>query len=317
MQIASGMMALFSVLIPARIWYPPDQALKVSVKSDVAVNLVLVDFYTGKSMDTDGSTEISPGSAEVDLRELFKKTQAPSRFASAACYILYAVPKGKPLAEFVGTPLVVEVRVDKRAPGEGPIVIKIEPLRYAVMSTDHGDMTLAFYYDVAPNTVTSFLTLAEEGFYDGLTFHRIVPGFVVQGGDPRGTGIGGPGYQVDAEFNDRLHEEGVLSMARSGDPLEPQGMPPRSEFANSAGSQFFICLGRTEHLDKRYTAFGKVVAGMDTFRSMAKVPLVGDPRMGRPEKPPVVRKLEVRTVTSRQNPYKDLFPQSAKPESTP
>lgn len=300
MQVAGGLLMLFSVLIPSRIWYPPDQPLKLTIKADAPVNLVLTDFTTGKEVETDKPTEVAPGK-EVNLKEVF--TKAPVPFTAPECYILYAVPKGKTVAEFVGTPLVISVRTDKR--DDQPIVIKVEPMRYVVMSTDHGDMTFAFWYDVAPATVDTFLSLCEEGFYDGLTFHRIIPGFVVQGGDPRGNGMGGPGYHIDAEFNDRPHIEGVLSMARNGDPLEPQGLPPRSEFANSAGSQFFICLARKEHLDRRYTAFGRVISGMDTARSMAKVTLV-DARAGRPEKPPIIRKAEVKVVTADQNPYKDL-----------
>jgi cyclophilin family peptidyl-prolyl cis-trans isomerase len=96
-------------------------------------------------------------------------------------------------------------------------------------------------------------------------------------------------------------------MARNGDPLEPQGLPPRAEYANSAGSQFFICLARKEHLDRRYTAFGRVTSGIEAVRAIAKVPLA-DVRTGKPEKPPVIKKLEVKAVTAQQNPYKDLFP---------
>ena len=162
------------------------------------------------------------------------------QLTASGTYILFAVPKGKAFPEFVGTPIVIQVRSDKR-PGmpDEPIVIKMEPLRYAVMSTDKGDMTWIFYYDVAPNTCSSILSLAEDGFYDGLTFHRILPGFVIQGGDPHGDGVGGPGDPIDAEFNNIKHEEGILSMARSGDPLEQQGMKPRREFANSAWQPVF------------------------------------------------------------------------------
>src|SRR5699024_10064585 len=107
-----------------------------------------------------------------------------------------------------------------------------------------------------PNTVANFVTLVEDGFYDGLIFHRVIEGFMLQGGDPEGTGMGGPGYTIPGEFeandfeNDLLHEKGVLSMARSQDP-------------NSAGSQFFIMTEVAEHLDGEYAAFGKVVDGMD------------------------------------------------------
>src|SRR5205823_5018137 len=154
-------------------------------------------------------------------------------------YVLFELPKGSTdTAKFVGTPLVIEVKKDKqRGAPEGPMVVKMLPLQYALMQTDQGAITMAFYYDVAPHTVDNFLTLSAEGYYDGLTFHRIIPGFVLQGGDPRGDGSGGPGYSITAEFNDRPHTEGVLSMARKGDPNEASGGMPRSEFANSAGSQ--------------------------------------------------------------------------------
>lgn len=139
----------------------------------------------------------------------------------------------------------------------------------ATIETNHGTITVELWDDVAPNHVKNFLDLGNDGFYDGLTFHRIIPGFVIQGGCPKGDGTGGPGHNVAAEFNDRSHEKGVLSMARSGDP-------------DSAGSQFFICLGREhcQHLDGEYTAFGAVVDGVDAVDSIAVVPV--DAQSGRP-----------------------------------
>jgi peptidyl-prolyl cis-trans isomerase B (cyclophilin B) len=129
----------------------------------------------------------------------------------------------------------------------------------AVISTEHGDITVELWNDVAPKHVENFLKLGRDGFYSNLTFHRVIPGFVIQGGCPRGDGTGGPGWNVDAEFNDRKHVEGTLSMARSTDP-------------NSAGSQFFICLSREQcqHLDGQYTAFGQVIDGIDAVRAIAK-----------------------------------------------
>ena len=190
------------------------------------------------------------------------------------------------------------------------MVVKFEPLRYAIVSTDAGDMTMAFYYDVAPNTISNFLSLAGDGFYDGLTFHRIEPGFIMQGGDPRGDGTGGPGYNIDAEFSDRKHEEGVVSMSRNVDPNEAPNSPPRPEYANSAGSQFFIALDKSKErkntlqLDGMYTVFGKIVgpAGLQTLSALAATP-VTDTKTARPERPPVIKRIEVRPVTSRENPY--------------
>ena len=127
----------------------------------------------------------------------------------------------------------------------------------ATIETSKGTITVELWDDVAPKHADNFLKLAKEGFYDGLNFHRIIPQFVIQGGCPNGSGTGGPDWTVDAEFNDREHHEGVLSMARSQDP-------------NSAGSQFFICLGRDhcQHLDGQYTAFGKVIDGIEVVREI-------------------------------------------------
>ena len=114
-------------------------------------------------------------------------------------------------------------------------------------------MTVAFYDQDAPNTVANFLKLAESGFYNNVTFHRVIPNFVVQGGDPTGTGAGGPGYKIDCELagENQYHDRGVLSMAHAG--------------RNTGGSQFFICHSRdnTAHLDRNHTCFGKVIEGVD------------------------------------------------------
>lgn len=123
---------------------------------------------------------------------------------------------------------------------------------------DGKTMTAELYPEKAPNTVNNFISLAGKGFYDGLTFHRVIPGFMIQGGCPDGTGMGGPGYEIDGEFsgngfdgNDLAHTTGVLSMART--------MAP-----NSAGSQFFVMVDDAPHLDGTYAAFGKVIEGMET-----------------------------------------------------
>jgi peptidyl-prolyl cis-trans isomerase B (cyclophilin B) len=140
----------------------------------------------------------------------------------------------------------------------------------AVIETKFGDIELKFFPDVAPNHANNFIELAKKGFYDGTAFHRVIPGFMIQGGDPNsrdhnkaGHGMGGPGYTVKAEFNDRPHKRGTLSMARSADP-------------NSAGSQFFICVADAPFLDKQYTVFGEVVSGMETVDKIVSQPR--DPR---------------------------------------
>ena len=126
-------------------------------------------------------------------------------------------------------------------------------MKSAEIHTDHGVMVVNFYHNDAPKAVANFLKLSEEGFYNGLTFHRVLPDFVVQGGCPNGTGTGGPGYKIECELTgeNQYHDKGVLSMAHAG--------------RNTGGSQFFICHGRanTQHLDRQHTCFGKVVDGLD------------------------------------------------------
>ncbi len=123
----------------------------------------------------------------------------------------------------------------------------------AIIKTEKGNMTVQFYDKDAPNTVANFLKLAKEGYYDGVTFHRVINDFVIQGGDPTGTGAGGPGYQIDCELtgDNQYHDRGVLSMAHAG--------------RNTGGSQFFICHSRnnTSHLDRNHTCFGKVIENVD------------------------------------------------------
>ena len=113
-----------------------------------------------------------------------------------------------------------------------------------------GEIRMEFFPEDAPKTVENFVGLAKKGFYNGLAFHRVVPGFVVQGGDPKGNGTGGPGYTIKAEFNNQKHVRGSVAMARSQHP-------------DSAGSQFYICYGPHPHLDGQYTVFGRVTAGME------------------------------------------------------
>jgi peptidyl-prolyl cis-trans isomerase B (cyclophilin B) len=137
----------------------------------------------------------------------------------------------------------------------------------AVIETSEGDMVLELWADVAPGHVENFKKLAQQGFYDGTCFHRVIKGFMIQGGDPLTKdeanksrwGTGGPGHTIKAEFNDKPHVRGVLSMARSNDP-------------NSAGSQFFICHGDPRFLDKQYTAFGKLIQGGDVLEKIGTTP---------------------------------------------
>jgi len=136
----------------------------------------------------------------------------------------------------------------------------------AVIETKFGNIELKFFPDVAPNHVNNFTELAKKGFYDGTIFHRVIPGFMIQGGDPNSKspdkskhGMGGPGYTIKAEFNNMPHKRGILSAARSANP-------------DSAGSQFFICVADAPFLDRQYTVFGEVFSGMDAVDKIVNQP---------------------------------------------
>ena len=146
-------------------------------------------------------------------------------------------------------------------------------------------MKAELYPEIAPNTVNNFISLEKKGFYDGLIFHRVIAGFMIQGGDPDGNGMGGPGYSIRGEFTDNgfpnelAHEPGVLSMARAMDP-------------NSAGSQFFIMHKTSPHLDGQYAAFGKVTEGLDVVDAIASVPT---DYMDKPNEPQIIARMTVET----------------------
>ena len=150
---------------------------------------------------------------------------------------------------------------------------------------DGGVMKAELYPEIAPNTVNNFISLVKKGFYDGLIFHRVISGFMIQGGDPKGIGVGGPGYGIKGEFlqngfkNDLKHSRGVLSMARSGNP-------------NSAGSQFFIMHDDAPHLDGGYAAFGKLIEGIEVVDKICSVRTDWNDK---PRIPQVMKKVTVET----------------------
>ena len=158
---------------------------------------------------------------------------------------------------------------------------------FTIIMADGKVMKGELYPDKAPNTVNNFISLANKGFYDGLIFHRVIPGFMIQGGCPNGNGMGGPGYEINGEFaangfrqNDLVHTTGVLSMART--------MAP-----NSAGSQFFIMVAPAPHLDGQYAAFGQVTEGQDIAIDISRVPrnMMND----KPKKDQVIQSIRVNT----------------------
>jgi len=167
-------------------------------------------------------------------------------------------------------------------------------MEVAVIKTSEGEMVVQFWTDAAPNTVENFKKLAREGFYDGTIFHRIVKGFMIQGGDPNSKdpakensyGEGGPGYKIKAEFNDHSHQL-VISMARSSDP-------------DSAGSQFFICLAPVPRLDHQYTTFGKLIKGADVLEKIGDTPVARNSsgEMSKPTKRVVIESINVAPADS-------------------
>jgi len=193
-------------------------------------------------------------------------------FAGGALFLCYrsVQPAGQPPASSIAT--------------TGEVAGVSDTNEVAVISTTEGAMVVEFWPDVAPNTVANFKKLARSGFYDGTAFHRIIKGFMIQGGDPLTKdpaqedryGQGGPGYTIKAEFNSRLHQTGVISMARGQDP-------------DSAASQFFICDApadnpNMQYLDGKYTAFGKLIKGEDVLEKIADTP-VGPNAQGEQSKP--------------------------------
>src|SRR5688500_3918362 len=165
----------------------------------------------------------------------------------------------------------------KQYPKPGDMKIDKEKAYIATIETEAGTMVAELYPKIAPQTVNSFVFLAKEGFYEGVIFHRVIPGFMIQGGDPTGTGTGGPGYSVPAEFNDTKHERGILSMARSQDP-------------NSAGSQFFVMHAAYPSLDGKYTVFGKVTKGIETVDKIVTAPTGANDR---PTNPVKIKKITI------------------------
>jgi peptidyl-prolyl cis-trans isomerase B (cyclophilin B) len=165
----------------------------------------------------------------------------------------------------------------------------------AVIKTNEGEMVVQFWTDAAPDTIQNFKKLARQGFYDGSIFHRIVKGFMIQGGDPNSKdpakessyGQGGPGYQIKAEFNNHSHDRGVLSMARGPDP-------------DSAGSQFFICLAPVRRLDGQYTTFGKLIKGDDVLDKIGNTPVEGNAQgeMSKPTKRVVIESVKIEPAES-------------------
>jgi len=175
--------------------------------------------------------------------------------------------------------LATIVLAEEKKQWQSPPEMKIDPAKtyVATINTNKGKIVLNLFAKDAPKTVNSFVFLAREKFYDGTTFHRVIPGFMIQGGDPTGTGTGGPGYKLNQEFNARSHKRGVLSMARTNDP-------------NSAGSQFFLMHEDSPFLDRQYTAFGMITSGIETVDKIVSAPRDANDR---PKNPTKINKITI------------------------
>ena len=279
-------MAAFSLISPDKAYVKPEEPAKIqflqSDKPDAAKSVEVAGLNAaqlpGLFVKAGAADVIADGKPLFQLYTFEGKLLTPKGDVKAddagmvdlkTCY-----PDIKAAGTFIltwkdATPLVIQTLT---SPNQGPdavAVTHIEPLRYAVISTDQGDIKATFAYDVAPHTIDNFITLADQKFYDGSTFHRIIKGFMIQGGDAVSmvegrAGTGGPGYNIMDEFSDKSHVRGVLSMAHS----RP---------ANSGGSQFFIMLDAKTHLDHGYSAFGQVIEdGMKVVDKIAEAKVSDD-----------------------------------------
>ena len=261
-------------LIPERTYYGHGRTIpmQVVVPGSLAGE-VTIELLAPVSAERVESASAAPGS--VDLAGLF-----PTLWTSTQPRLLYAQLRvgDEPVGSAVVLQPLLSVPYAERAdqtgrpqftsaPGVVYSGLRAYPEKHVVLETDHGDMAFRLRPDQAPNTVWNFLHLVEGGFYTDVIFHRIIgprpgqPPFVIQVGDPTGTGMGGPGYMIDLEPSKLRHDFGVLSMARSSNP-------------NSNGSQVFVCLSRaaTQALDDRYTAFGELISGADVVVKISRVP---------------------------------------------
>lgn len=201
-----------------------------------------------------------------DAKTIFDYEKYLQRFPSGKYSNEPAIQDAKKILEEVNHILTNQEMTDIQAKVMMTPPEPVNPGEKAIIETPYGKMVAELYTDKAPNHAANFKRLAKAGYFNGTTFHRIIPGFVIQGGDinsrdadKSNDGMGGPGYTVDAEFNDIKHVAGILSMARAQDP-------------NSAGSQFFVCAGTIPHLDRKYTVFGNVVEGLDVIEKIVNQP---------------------------------------------
>jgi peptidyl-prolyl cis-trans isomerase B (cyclophilin B) len=207
---------------------------------------------------------------------------------SLACLIVFAAckrsetqPTSQTQKQTTSTPVEkTESGKLQKWPADYPVTgDSVAVIEVSIGGAPAGQMVAEFYPDKAPNHVRNFKWLADHNYYNGVKFHRVIKGFMIQGGDPSGNGTGGPGWTVNAEFNDIPHTPGILSMARTQDP-------------NSAGSQFFVMHANAPHLNNQYTVFGKVIKGIEVVNKIAELP-VGGPQGSTPQQDVVMTSVKI------------------------
>lgn len=225
---------------------------------------LLALFSTGCGMPKPSDSEATPPTeAAKQVTPPAKTTPAPEATPPAQTTPEATPAPAEKAKQVTPTPEAAPTPAATKTPQKNPVV--------TIEMEDGSKIKAELYPDVAPNTVNNFISLVKKGFYNGLIFHRVIPGFMIQGGDPQGTGGGGPGYSIKGEFtqngfeNSLLHEKGVLSMARTNEP-------------NSAGSQFFIMAADSPSLDAQYAAFGKVISGIEEVDKIVNVERDGSDR---------------------------------------
>ncbi len=276
-------LALVMVLLnPVRLYFQPDHPVTLSIEKQPPTKLALLSPDNALQAEA----VVPADSTTLDLGALL-----PKIWDGQTHYVQGLDAEGKS----IGAPIAVvplwppdpSLREHLKQERKGkPMGLRVFVEQHAVMHTSEGLLTARFYHADAPNSAKNFCDLVAGGLYTDLPFHRVLPGFVIQGGDPTGTGMGGPGHMIDLERNPKKHTPGVLSMARSGNP-------------DSGGSQFFICLGAPAHLDNNYAAFGEVITGMDVVKKIGATPLA-DPQAGKPVKAPMLLKAELVPAAPRE-----------------
>ena len=237
-------------------WYNNWRIL-LPIGAVVVIGLGLLAFALGQN----AGRQATPATATQPTVPVSVVTSAPAS-SSPANAATPGAASGTPATGAAAAAAASGATAGKKYPSAPPMTIYTSKTYVATIDTDKGKIVAEMYPADAPQTVNNFVFLAKDGFYDGLTFHRVEPGFVIQGGDPAGTGAGGPGYTIPAEIK-RPHTEGALAMARLSDQVNPK--------KDSSGSQFYITMAPQPSLDQGgYTVFGQVTQGMDVVKQIAK-----------------------------------------------